>query len=87
MANLKSSQKDIRRTRKKTAHNRSVKSRLRTLHQRVIAARQATEPDLKSLREAVRGYISAIDRAAKRRIIHPNAANRKKSELSGFLAP
>jgi ribosomal protein S20 len=36
--------------------------------------------------DQVCALISAIDKAAKRRIIHPNAANRRKARLGKALA-
>jgi len=36
--------------------------------------------------DQVRALISAIDKAAKRGIIHPNAANRRKARLCKVLA-
>jgi len=36
--------------------------------------------------DQVRALISAIDKAAKRRIIHPNAAMRRKARLGKLLA-
>jgi ribosomal protein S20 len=36
--------------------------------------------------DQVRALISAIDKAAKRGIIHPNAANRRKARLGKVLA-
>jgi len=36
--------------------------------------------------DGIRAVISAIDKAAKRRIIHRNAANRRKARLNKALA-
>jgi ribosomal protein S20 len=36
--------------------------------------------------DQIRGLISAIDKAAKRGIIHENAANRRKARLNKALA-
>jgi ribosomal protein S20 len=36
--------------------------------------------------DQVRALISAIDKAAKRGIIHPNAAKRRKARLGKFVA-
>jgi ribosomal protein S20 len=36
--------------------------------------------------DEIRALISAIDKAAKRRIIHENAANRRKARLNKALA-
>ena len=38
MANIRSAEKDIRKTTVRTAHNQTVKSRIRTLRKKVLAA-------------------------------------------------
>ncbi len=59
--------------------NRSVRTRLRTLQKRV---RGANKPDA----EQIRSLISALDKAAKRGIIHRNAADRRKARLNALIA-
>jgi len=79
MANTKSAAKRARQKAKRTLRNRSVITGLRTMHKGVRSA-QAPTPD------QVRLLISAIDKAAKRGIIHKNAANRRKARLNRALA-
>ena len=43
-------------------------------------------PDAKPQAKDVRAMISAIDKAAKRGIIHKNAANRRKARLNKSVA-
>ena len=77
MANLRSSEKDMRRIAKRTARNRQVRSRLKTLRRKLdeaIASGNAEEA-----KTAAVWYTSALDKAAKRRIIHRNKADRHKS--------
>jgi small subunit ribosomal protein S20 len=74
MANTKSATKRARQAMARSLHNRSVRTRLRSLQRR---ARVAGKPDA----EELRALISAIDKAAKRGIIHRNAANRRKARL------
>jgi len=76
MANTKSAAKRARQTSKRTLRNRSVITRLRTMQKRAGSA------DANHIRE----IISAIDKAAKRGIIHRNAARRRKARLSRALA-
>jgi small subunit ribosomal protein S20 len=71
MANSKSAAKRARQTERRSLRNRRVLSRIRTLSKSSGAAQPA---DIGSL-------ISAIDKAAKRGIIHRNAANRRKARL------
>jgi len=79
MANTKSAAKRSRQSLTRANQNRGVRTRLRTLQKRVGAA---TKPDA----EQIRGLISALDKAAKRGIIHRNAADRRKARLNRQLA-
>ena len=77
MANIKAAQKYIRKTAKRREHNRSIRSRLRTLAKRV---RQAETPEDGKKFGII--YSAALDKAAKVGIIHRNKANRQKSAVS-----
>jgi small subunit ribosomal protein S20 len=79
MANTKSASKRARQTVKRSLRNRSVTTHLRTLQKRT---RAGEKPDANQ----VRVLISFIDKAAKRGIIHRNAANRRKARLNRLLA-
>jgi small subunit ribosomal protein S20 len=79
MANTRSAAKRARQTVKRSLRNRSVVTALRTVQKTV---RSAQTPNL----EQIRALISAIDKAAKRGIIHGNAANRRKARLNKALA-
>lgn len=72
MANTKSAAKRSRQTTRRTLRNRSVLSRVRSL------GKKAADGSA----ETVTALISAIDKAAKRGIIHRNAANRRKAKLN-----
>jgi len=63
----------------RSRHNRGVRTRLRTLQKR---ARAAAKPDPKE----IHALISALDKAAKRGIIHRNAANHRKARLNKIIA-
>ena len=78
MANTKSAAKRARQTLKRSLRNRSVLTRVRTLH------KQTRSPE-KLDANKVRALISAIDKAAKRGIIHRNAARRSKARLNRAL--
>jgi small subunit ribosomal protein S20 len=78
MANTRSAAKRSRQTLKRTLRNRSVVTRLRTMQKGVRSAEASGDQ--------IRGLISAIDKAAKRGIIHENAANRRKARLNKALA-
>lgn len=83
MANLKSSIKDTRRIITRTARNRSIKSRLKTLRQNL--SESVENKDKTEIKEATKNYVSALDKAVKRGIIHRNKASRHKSEYSKYL--
>ena len=74
MANTKSAAKRARQTERRALRNRRVLSRIRTLNKRAASA-DAPASDISAL-------ISAIDKAAKRGIIHRNAAFRRKARLA-----
>ncbi|HEY0369513.1 MAG TPA: 30S ribosomal protein S20 [Chthoniobacterales bacterium] len=75
MANTKSASKRARQNVRRTLRNRSVLSGLRRLTKRATAAGANAS-------EGIGNLISAVDKAAKRGIIHRNAANRRKARLN-----
>ena len=79
MANTRSATKRARQTLKRSLRNRSVVTRLRTM-QKQTRSTQTSSAD------QIRAVISAIDKAAKRGMIHENAANRRKARLNKALA-
>ena len=79
MANTKSASKRARQTAVRSRRNRSVLTRLRKMQKGVGGAEQKDATSVRSL-------ISAVDKAAKRGIIHRNAANRRKSRLNKSLS-
>ena len=79
MANLKSSIKRVRSSRRKAAHNQIVRSTAKTYvkkARKLIAAKQFDEAQA-----VVQDAISALDRAAQKGVIHQNNAARRKSRL------
>tara|TARA_B100001248_G_scaffold220746_1_gene176672 strand:- start:119210 stop:119473 length:264 start_codon:yes stop_codon:yes gene_type:complete len=83
MANIQSSRKDIRRIAKLTEHNRQVRSRLKTLNKNVEKAAQTG--DAAEAKAAAQAFVSALDKAAKRDIIHPNKARRHQQAVSKHI--
>ncbi len=73
MANIKSAEKRIRTTAKKTRRNKSVKSKLRGVMKTQRAGSSA---------ETLPRTLAEIDRAQAKGIIHKNTAARYKSRLS-----
>lgn len=75
----KSGLKRKRQAIKRTARLQPVRSMIKTL---LKEARMATAPDAAGVRAAIR----ALDAAARKGIVHPNAAARKKSRLMRRVA-
>ncbi len=80
MPNLKSSIKRMKTSREKHEQNKAEKSALKTIIKKILTSvdEQKTDEAVTMLKTA----FSAIDRAAKKNIIHKNNAARKKSLLS-----
>ena len=79
MPNIKSVIKDVARSRERRLRNNAVKSRIKTFVKRTQSAINAG--DTAEIATLLPLTVSAVDRAAKSRIIHKNAAGRRKSRL------
>jgi small subunit ribosomal protein S20 len=77
---IKSAKKAMRQARTRNRTNRAQRSTLRTALKRVRTAASADEA-ARAYRVAVR----LLDRAARRRLIHPNSAARHKSRLAAAV--
>ncbi len=83
MANTKSAEKAARQSAKRQVQNRILLGGSRTAVKKArtaIAGNDAAEAQ-----EAVRQAMSELDRAATKRVIHPNNAARRKSRLMKAL--
>ena len=80
MANLKSSKKDIRRTRRRTARNQTSLSRIRTAVKSVRSAKSKEAASTALLKAG-----SLLDRAAHAGLMHWRKAARQKSNLSKLV--
>lgn len=78
MANTKSAIKRIKTSEKRRLRNQAVKSATRT---HVKKARAAIAQNPAEAQDDVVAAISALDRAARKGVIHPNNAARRKSRL------
>jgi small subunit ribosomal protein S20 len=67
----------MRQSAKSRERNRQQRATLRTAVKKVRAATTADEAA-----KALRAAESALDRAARKRLIHPNAAARQKTRLT-----
>ena len=82
MAHSNQAKKRIRQTETRTVRNRPYRT---SAARRLRDAREAIADGDADAAEQVRAAQSALDQAAKRGIIHRNAAARKKSRLAARL--
>ena len=83
MPHTPSAAKNLRKSNKRRAHNRATKSTIKTEIKKFQAA-----IDSGSLEDAKKEFVVAVkklDKAAVKRVIHPNLASRKKSQLQRML--
>ena len=78
MPNIASAKKDMRKTRAATARNRAQRSALRTALKKAKTPSATAEERLTA--------VSLLDRAARKGLIHANAAARHKSRLASAKA-
>jgi len=81
MPNNASAAKRMRQEQKRRAHNRSIKSLVKT---QITKARQAIASPVAGAEDAqaaVRAAVSELDRAAKKGVLHKKNAARRKSRL------
>ena len=84
MPNTPSAKKRLRQTRTRTLRNKSLRSAMRTWEKKVLEAVEAGDKDTAtaSLPVAYRH----LDKAADKRIVHPNTAANHKSRLARKVA-
>lgn len=80
MPHIQSAKKRLRQNPRRRVRNQTRKTRVRTAGKAVIKAVQGG--DVQAAQAALKEAVSAIDRAAKRNVIHKNSAARKKSRLA-----
>jgi small subunit ribosomal protein S20 len=78
LANTKSAQKAMRQGERRAIRNQSARASVRTYFKK---ATEAVTTTVQEAAEVVRTAVSALDRAAQKGIVHPNAAARRKSRL------
>lgn len=83
MANIRSSKKDIIRSRKRRVRNMSWKSTCKTLVRKVRTAIASGDPVVAG--ELTRDACRKLDKTASKGIIHPRQAARRKARLARQL--
>src|SRR5215472_16459540 len=83
MAHTKSAKKRLRQNEKRRLHNRAIKKEIKTQIKKVesVAESGPVEQLLKEYNLAAK----KLDQAAAKRVVHPNLASRKKSQLAHLL--
>jgi len=80
MANIKSAKKRILVIQTKTERNKAIKSKVKTFVKKVDAA--IASGDKAAAQAALLAATSELDKAAKKGVMHKNAAARKVSRLA-----
>ena len=83
MPHTGSAKKRLRQYEKRRLRNRATKSAIKTQIKRFQAV--AKEGSLDQLREEYNLAAKKLDKAAARRVVHPNLAARKKSQLARLI--
>ena len=83
MPNIKSQKDRVVQAKKEAAHNKAIKTNLKTVIKKADAAIDSNAADKDA---AIKAAVSAIDKAQSKGVIHKNAANRKKARLAKRLA-
>jgi small subunit ribosomal protein S20 len=83
MPHTRSARKNVRKIEKRRLANRAIKKAIKTQIKRVEEL--ATSGALDQLRQEYNLAAKKLDKAAARRVVHPNRAARKKSQLSKLL--
>jgi small subunit ribosomal protein S20 len=83
MPHTKSAKKRLRQNEKRRLRNRAMKSTIKTQIKQVLATAQGGT--VEELQKQYNVAAKKLDHAAAKRIIHPNLAARKKSQLARLL--
>jgi small subunit ribosomal protein S20 len=83
MPHTKSAKKRLRQNEQRRLRNRATKSTIKTQIKKVLASAQGGT--LEDLQKQYNLAAKKLDRAAAKRVIHPNLAARKKSQLARLL--
>ncbi|MCX7701325.1 MAG: 30S ribosomal protein S20 [Gemmataceae bacterium] len=84
MPHTKSAKKRMRQYEKRRRYNRAYKKSIKEAIKEFLVAKKSG--DATQTAEAFKKAVKRLDMAAARRVIHPNKANRKKSQLAKKLA-
>jgi small subunit ribosomal protein S20 len=83
MPHTRSAKKSQRKNRKRRLHNRTALKAIKVQIKKVLEV--ATTNSIEELRKETSAAAKKLDKAAARRVIHPNLAARKKSQMAKLL--
>src|SRR5262245_29397091 len=83
MPHTRSAKKQLRKSEKRRLRNRAIKSAIKTQIKKVLATAEAGTSA--QLRTEFSNAAKKLDRAVAKRVIHPNMAARKKSQMAKLL--
>jgi small subunit ribosomal protein S20 len=85
MPHTSSAKKRARQYDKRRLRNRAAKRAIKTQVKKFVVATQTTEMTPEQVQAELRLAIKKLDKAAAKRVVHPNMAARKKSQLAKML--
>ncbi len=83
---IKSAKKKARQALKHYERNKAIRTQVKTYMKKALTAAKSTPVGNEDLRSLLAEVYSVIDMAAKKRILHKNNADRKKSRVARMLA-
>jgi small subunit ribosomal protein S20 len=84
MPHTRNAEKRVRQSEKRRLRNRAAKKAIKTNIKSLLDAVKAGNPD--TIKTEYRLAIRKLDKAAAKRVVHPNLAARKKSQLAKLIA-
>jgi small subunit ribosomal protein S20 len=85
MPHLKSGKKRLRQNIKRREHNRATKKALRKQLKVVFEVAENKQSTAEQLKKEATSAVKKLDKAAAKRVIHPNTAARKKSQIARLI--
>jgi len=82
MPHTRSAKKSLRKNEERRRHNRAIKRDIKTQIKKVL---EADASSVEQLRAEYNLAAKKLDKAAAKRIVHPNLAARKKSQLAKLV--
>jgi small subunit ribosomal protein S20 len=85
MPHLKSGKKRLRQNIKRREHNRATKKALKKQLKAVFEVAGNKQSTAEQLKKEATSAVKKLDKAAAKRVIHPNTAARKKSQIARLI--